>query len=51
MNTNNLIDNLEYFKTTSKSYKELGIEFNIHPDSIRYFYRKNGINKNIKIFL
>ncbi len=45
MNTNNLIDNLEYFKTTSKSYKELGIEFNIHPDSIRYFYRKNGINK------
>ena len=46
MNTN-LSDNIEYFKNTTNSYRELGIEINLHPDSIRYFYKKNTMNLNI----
>ena len=48
MNTN-LSDNIEYFKNTTNSYRELGIEFDCHPDSIRYFYKKNGISKKTKV--
>lgn len=38
-------EQIEYLKTTTKSYTELSKEFNVTPDQIRYFYKKNSITK------
>ena len=38
-------EQIEYLKTTTKSYSELAKEFNLNKDQIRYFYKKNSISK------
>ena len=43
-------EELEYLSKSIKTYKELGIEFNLPPENIRYVYKKYNIKKltNIK---
>ncbi|AND75249.1 DNA mismatch endonuclease [Acinetobacter phage vB_AbaM_ME3] len=41
-------EQIEYLKTSTKSYSELAKEFNIDKEQMRYFFRKNNLVKLTK---